>query len=103
MSKPKFTDGGDYDPATDELLYDSKGNPIDQAYLDAAAEQIEAGPDLTGPSVRYGRPSLTGASSESPQIRVRVTPALRERLKAKAKAEHTTVSEVTRKILESAV
>lgn len=47
-----------------------------------------------------GRPSLTGPGRRSPQLRLSVPEDLREGLKARAEAEHRSVSELAREAIE---
>jgi hypothetical protein len=49
---------------------------------------------------RRGRPSLTGKAATSPQIGVRLSPNLNERLRARAKREGKKPSQVVREALE---
>jgi len=82
--------GPDVDLET-EVVLDSDGRRIDQAYvdevLDAAHTYLEQ---------RAGRPSLTGKAQHSPQVTFRVTPELKA-LAEKAAAERgTTVSQLAR-------
>lgn len=49
---------------------------------------------------RAGRPSLTGKALHSPQVTFRVTPELRARAEAEAKARGTTVSQLAREAFE---
>lgn len=50
-----------------------------------------------------GRPSLTGKNAASPQIAIRVTPALRDRAAEIAAREHKTLSQFAREALEQRV
>lgn len=72
------------------------GRRFTNADAEALADEAEA----TGPRGR-GRPSLTGASQDSPQIAVRVSPDLRERLQTRADREGKKLSEVVRDALEA--
>src|SRR5487761_786712 len=51
----------DFDPATGETLYDSKGNPITREYLDDVSAEAEAGYDLTALTPARGRLTRTSA------------------------------------------
>lgn len=89
----------DFDPATGETLYDSKGNPITREYLDDVSAEAEAGYDLTALTPARGRPSLAG-QGESPQVRFRLPTDLRERATQRARAEGKSVSQLAREALE---
>jgi hypothetical protein len=53
---------------------------------------------------RPGRPSISDApGAHSPRIRVRVSPAVKQIVAAKAAAEGKTISEVARRLLEDYV
>ncbi len=60
------------------------------------AETAEQGERIA----RRGRPSLTGKAAKSPQIGIRLSPDLNERLKARAERENKRASEVVRDALE---
>lgn len=49
---------------------------------------------------RVGRPSLSGGKQHSPQLGVRLTPELNDRLRARAAAEGKRPSEIVREALE---
>ncbi len=67
--------------------------------IEALAEEAERGYDLTqSKRVAFGRPSL-GNMGVSPRVQVRVDPELAEALKARAKKEHRSVSEIARTAL----
>lgn len=78
-----------------EVVLDSDGRRIDQAYVDevvaAAHEALEQ---------RTGRPSLTGKAVHSPQVTFRVTPELKARAEAAAREQGTTVSRLAREAFE---
>ena len=68
--------GADVDLAA-EVIIDSDGRRIDQAYVDEVVASAHEVLDK-----RTGRPSLTGKAEHSPQVTFRITPEL------KARAEH---------------
>jgi len=72
------------------------GARFTNADAEALADELESAP----PRGR-GRPSLTGVNQDSPQIAVRVSPALRERLQSRAEREGKNLSEVVRDALEA--
>lgn len=78
-----------------EVILDSDGRRIDQAYVDevvrAAHEHLDR---------RAGRPSLTGRSVHSPQVPFRVTPELKARAEHEARLRGTTVSQLAREAFE---
>jgi hypothetical protein len=57
---------------------------------------------MSSGTARRGRHSLSG-TGDSPQIRVRVPAHLRDLAEARARREHTTVSEIAREALERAL
>jgi len=63
------------------------------------AEAAEQGDRIA----RRGRPSLTGKAAKSPQIGIRLSPDLNERLRARAQRENKRASEVVRDALEQYV
>ena len=86
--------GPDIDLET-EVVLDSDGRRIDQAYVDEIVDAAHAYLDQ-----RAGRPSLTGKARHSPQVTFRVTPELKARAEAEAKARGTTVSHLAREAFE---
>lgn len=76
-----------------EVVLDSKGRRIDEAYAEAAAADALA-------KVGRGRPSLTAPGEVSPRIEFRVTPQLRQKVEARALAEGRRVSDIAREALE---
>ena len=64
-------------------------------------------PPAQWPARRRGRPSLshteTKKGTRSPQVTVRVTPALRKRAERRAKREGKTMSEIAREALDAYV
>lgn len=59
--------------------------------------------DRPEPAPRSGRKSLSGGDGESPQLKVRVPPALHQHSKELAELEGVTLSEFTRRALEEVV
>ena len=79
------------------------GDVLTDEIVDELAEEAERGYDLTkAAKVTLGRPSL-GAAGVSPRVQVRVDPELAEALKARAKEEHRSVSEIARTALREYV
>jgi type I restriction enzyme, R subunit len=71
--------------------------------IEALADEAERGYDLTkAKRVTIGRPSL-GAAGISPRVQVRVDPDLAQALKARAKEEHRSVSDIARTALREYV
>lgn len=93
--KPKYKIvGPDIDLETDIIL-DSDGRRIDQAYVDEVMVEANAFFD------RYvGRPSLTGKPAHSPHVSFRVTPELKARAELAARERGTTVSQLAREAFE---
>lgn len=86
--------GPDMDLET-EVVLDSDGRRIDQAYVD---EVVTAAHDLL--AKRAGRPSLTGQAAHSPQVTFRITPEMKTRAEKAAKEQGTTVSKLAREAFE---
>lgn len=78
-----------------EVLVDSQGRRVDQAYVDEALAEVEE--DVRR---RAGRPSLTGTSEHSPHVTFRVTPEMKARAEAAAVEQGITVSALARLALE---
>jgi CRISPR-associated endonuclease/helicase Cas3 len=75
------------------------GDVLTDEVIDALAEEAERGYDLTkARKVTFGRPSL-GATGVSPRVQIRVDPDLAEALKARARDEHRSVSDIARTAL----
>jgi hypothetical protein len=75
------------------------GTKLTKKVVDALAEEAERGYDLTkAKRVHMGRPAL-GDSGTSPRVQVRVDPDLAKALRARARKEHRSVSEVARTAL----
>jgi hypothetical protein len=88
----KYTDAGDVD-LDKEVVRRKDGSRITEAEAAEHGERI----------VRRGRPSLSGEAAKSPQIGVRLSPELNERLQARAKREGKRPSDVVREALGSYV
>ena len=86
--------GSDIDLET-EVILDSQGRRVDQAYVDNALAEVEE--DLAR---RAGRPSLTGKARHSPHVSFRITPELKARAELAAKQQGTTVSKLAREAFE---
>jgi hypothetical protein len=94
-------DDADYDPAVDELLHDTHGNPIDSDYIDKVSYEAEIGYDLGDLApARIGRPSLSEAG-DSPQVRFRLSAATRAEAAALAAREGKTLSQLARDAVEA--
>lgn len=79
------------------------GTKLTKKIVDALAEEAERGYDLTkAKRVRMGRPAL-GDNGTSPRLQVRVDPDLAKALRARARKEHRSVSEVARAALREYV
>ena len=77
---------------------------VEDVRLADGSRLTEAGAgDLTERVLRAsgrGRPSLTGLGERSPQLRLSVPEQLRNRLRARAGAEHRSISELAREAIE---
>lgn len=89
----EFIDEG-YVDLDKEVVLDKDGKRITEADVKKWSEEAEA-------RSRGGRPSLSGKSSASPQIAVRVPAETRDRLKARAEREGKSLSQLAREALES--
>jgi hypothetical protein len=79
------------------------GTKLTKKVIGALADEAERGYDLTDAKrVAFGRPSL-GRAGTSPRVQIRVDPALAEALKARAKEEQRSVSEIARTALREYV
>ena len=94
-SKNTYTvTGPDVDLEADVVI-DSDGRRIDQAYVDevltAARIVLEK---------RAGRPSLTGKAEHSPQVTFRIPPEMKAKAERAAREKGTTVSNLAREAFE---
>jgi predicted HicB family RNase H-like nuclease len=79
------------------------GAKLTKKVVEALADEAERGYNLTtAKRVAFGRPSL-GDIGVSPRVQVRVDPELAKALKARAKEEHRSVSDVARTALREYV
>ena len=85
----KYVDAGDVD-LDKEVVRRKDGSRITEAEAAEQGERIAC----------RGRPSLTGQAVKSPQIGVRLSPDLNQRLKARAEREGKKPSQVVREALE---
>ena len=88
---PKYKAGPDVKP--DEYVYDSKGNLIDEDYIERAVEDVHR-------QLGRGRPSLTAPGEVSPEIKARVPAELKRRLQEAAKEDGKSLSVFIREALE---
>lgn len=84
------------DVAPEEVLHDSRGRLVDDAYVDAAVEEAIA--HVRG----RGRPSLS-AAGESPLLRVRLSQDLDDAVRRAADRSGASRSEWVRRVLDEAV
>jgi hypothetical protein len=79
------------------------GDELTEQDIEALADEAERGYDLDkATKVTVGRPSL-GATGASPRVQVRVDPGLAKALRARARKEHRSVSEIARTALREYV
>jgi hypothetical protein len=84
-------------------LRSRSGTKLTKEVIDALAEEAERGYDLSkGKRIRMGRPGL-GNGGESPRVQVRVDPDLAKALRARARKERRSVSEIARTALREYV
>jgi predicted HicB family RNase H-like nuclease len=81
----------------------ASGEVLTDEDIEELADEAERGYDLDKAiKVTVGRPSL-GAKGASPRVQVRVDPDLAKALRARARKEHRSVSEVARTALREYV
>ena len=93
--KPRFVISGPDVDLSAEIIVDSDGRRIDDAYVDEVMALVDEHLER-----RAGRPSLTGKAERSPQVTFRVTPEMKARAEEQARAEGTTVSQLARRAFE---
>lgn len=86
------TDGGSIDLDVDEVRL-ADGSRLTEAGAHRLAELVLR-------ASGRGRPSLTSPGERSPQLRLSVPEQLRDGLRARAEAEHRSVSELAREAIE---
>lgn len=91
MPKVKYVLGRDVD-LDKEIIRDSQGRRITSKRAEKIVEEVIA--------QAVGRPSLTGPSKVSPEIKARVPEKLKKALQKEAKRQGQTTSAVIRKALE---
>lgn len=74
-----------------EVIVDSQGHRVDQAYVDRALAEVEEAVARSA-----GRPSLTGRSVHSPHVSFRLTPELKAQAQQAALERGVTVSQLAR-------
>ncbi|MDA8400146.1 MAG: ribbon-helix-helix protein, CopG family [Actinomycetota bacterium] len=87
----KYKLGPDVKP--NEKICDSKGNVIDEKYMENAVQDVHR-------QLGRGRPSLTAPGKVSPEIKARVPAELKLRLQQAAKDRGESLSDFIRKVLE---
>lgn len=76
------------------------GTELTDELIEALADEAERGYDLTkARRERVGRPAL-GVAGASPRVQVRVDPKLARALKARARREKRSLSDITRTALD---
>lgn len=81
----------------------ASGEVLTDEDIEGLADEAERGYDLDqATKVTAGRPSL-GMKGVSPRVQVRVDPDLAEALRARARSEHRSVSEIARTALREYV
>ena len=91
MVKSKYVMGRDID-LDKEVIRDSQGKRITRKRAEKIVEEVLA--------QAVGRPSLTGPSKVSPEIKARVPEKLKRALQKEAKRQGQTTSAVIRQALE---
>jgi hypothetical protein len=81
------------DVGQDEEVRDSKGNLIDQTYLERAVEDVHR-------RLGRGRPSLSRPGAVSPEVKARVPAELKARAEQEAERQGKSLSLVIREALE---
>lgn len=88
----EVTDGGSIDLDVEDVRM-ADGTRLTEAGARELAEQVLR-------TSSRGRPSLTAPGERSPQLRLTVPEQLRDGLRARADAEHRSVSELAREAIE---
>ncbi len=98
----KQDEGDRYIDVTKEEIYDSKGNRIDEAYIEEALADLN---DVKPLAVRRGRPSLSEASARSakPQVSFRVPDKMADEVRRIADKRGVMVSALARDALAAYV
>ncbi len=79
------------------------GDELSEQDIEALADEAERGYDLDKAiKVTVGRPPL-GTKGASPRVQIRVDPDLAKALRARARKEHRSVSEIARTALREYV
>jgi hypothetical protein len=79
------------------------GDELSEQNIEALADEAERGYDLDKViKVTVGRPPL-GTKGASPRVQIRVDPDLAKALRARARKEHRSVSEIARTALREYV
>ena len=86
----------DADVPADEVLTDSRGRVVDDAYVDAAVK------DALAKTRGRGRPSLS-AAGESPMLRVRISQELDDAVSQAAERAGQSRADWVRHVLDDAV
>jgi predicted HicB family RNase H-like nuclease len=82
-----------------KIITTAGGDELTEEDFEALADEAERGYDLTtAKRVALGRPSL-GPAGTSPRVQIRVDPELAEALKARAREEHRSISDIARTAL----
>jgi hypothetical protein len=87
----KYKMGPDVKP--EEKVYDSKGNLVDENYIERAVEDVHR-------QLGRGRPSLTAPGKTSPEIKARVPAELKRRVQQAARERGESLSDFIREALE---
>jgi CopG-like RHH_1 or ribbon-helix-helix domain, RHH_5 len=88
----EVTEGGSIDLDVEDVRL-ADGARLTEARAQELAQQVLR-------AAGRGRPSLTAPGERSPQLRLSVPEQLREGLRARADAEHRSVSELAREAIE---
>jgi hypothetical protein len=88
----KVRDGGSIDLDVEDVRL-ADGSRLTETAAQKLAEQVVR-------ASGRGRPSLTAPGERSPQLRLSVPEQLRDGLRARADAEHRSVSELAREAIE---
>ena len=94
-TKPTYAIAGPDVDVTVDVVLDSKGRRVDEAYIARALAEVDE--ELAR---RAGRPSLTGRRAHSPHVSFRVTPELKARAEQAARERGTSVSSLAREAFE---
>lgn len=92
IDNAEVVDGGSIDLGAEDVRL-ADGTRLTEARADELAQEVLH-------AAGRGRPSLSSPGRRSPQLRLAIPEQMRDELKARAQAEHRSVSELAREALD---